>query len=78
MAESPRFTPQADAALDELYEKVGATTVAQKINALKLNLGDHGEWNFYAYGGEVNEDMILGCLEYEYLSSRGLIDLTLA
>jgi len=78
MAESPRFNVNADAALNELYENVGAKTTEHKINALKPHLDGDGEWNFYAVGGEVNQEMILGCLEYEYLSSRGLIELTLA
>lgn len=71
-----RFTVEADSALKSLYDSVGATTIEHKINALKPHLD--GERNFYAFGGEVNPEMILGCLEYEYLGNLRLIDLVLA
>ena len=77
---TPRFSIEADEALESLYTSVGALTVEHKINALKLKMNDEtlGGPNFYAFGGEVSQDMILGCLEYEYLSERNLIALDLA
>ncbi len=56
-----------------LYGSVGATTPQEKINALKLSL--EGEANFYAFAGEATPEMLVGCLEYEFLSRSGLIEL---
>ena len=78
-----RFGLEADRALAELYASLGAEKVEQKITALKLKLnmpeseGESGP-NFYAFGGEVSRKMVLGCLEYEYLGSKGLIKMALA
>lgn len=70
-----RYNTEADSALDELYASVGAVAVAQKINVLYLEL-EKPAYNFYAFGGVFNEQSELGCLEYEYLARRGLIELT--
>jgi len=71
-----RFNPQADACLEELYASVGAVTTAQKITILQKELG--GDFNFQAFGGVVNDQMKLGCLEYDYLERAGKIDVVLA
>lgn len=71
-----RFNSKADTALAELYHSVGAKTAEEKANAIKLAMG--GDFTHYAAGGQVSDEMILGCLEYEYLSNAGLIDLVLA
>ena len=68
----PRFSPEADEFLKLFYAKVGAITVGQKIEVLTLKLGPS---NFYAFGGEVTDEMRLGCLEYELLLQEGLLQL---
>ena len=70
-----RYNQMADAALNNLYESVGADSIAQKITVLDLKLG--GSHEFYAFGGETSEEIRLGCLEYEFLNQEGLIELTL-
>jgi len=70
------FGHGADAALNELYSSVGATSTDEKMGTLRLQLG--GMPNFYAMGGAINEEMKLACLEYEYLQQVGKIDLVLA
>lgn len=74
---SPRFTPEADAFLNALYSSFGAVSIEQKINVLQTKLKEEAS-QYFGFGGEVSQEMILGCLEYEYLSSEGKIDLTLA
>jgi hypothetical protein len=69
------FGAAADKALSEFYTAHKAGTVAEKIAALEKELG--GPSNFYAFGGVLDEEMKLGCLEYEYLSLRDLVDLVL-
>lgn len=70
-----KFTEQADAFLRDTYKTVGAETTGEKINLLNLKLG--GPSNFYGLGGEVTEEMQLGCLEYDFLSQKGKLQLTL-
>jgi hypothetical protein len=70
------FGEQADAFLLELYKSVGAETTLEKINLIQMKLG--GVSNFYALGGEINDEMKLACLEYEYLEQEGKITLVLA
>jgi hypothetical protein len=70
---APRFSDEADKALTVFYAESHAATAGQKIVALEAVLG--GPSNFYGFGGEVSDDMKLGCLEYEYLSIRGLVEL---
>jgi len=70
------FGPQADAFLTSTYEEVGAKTTAEQINLLQMKLG--GEFSFYALGGDINDEMKLACLEYEFLSRNGQIELVLA
>ncbi len=72
-----RYTLEADKALEELYSAANqAVTTLEKIEALECALQENS--NYYAFGGEMSEDIKLGCLEYEYLSNRGLIELLLA
>lgn len=70
------YNDAADAALNGFYAKTGAETTGQKINCLSLAL--NGERHFYATGGNLSESNMVGCLEHEYLSSLGLIELQLA
>jgi hypothetical protein len=70
-----KYTAQADAALSSLYQLRGADTTQQKIVILQDHLGSS---NFYALGGEINDEMKLGCLEYDYLEFQGLIETCLA
>ena len=75
MSQPKRYNTEADAALDELYGSARADTTQDKIRALE---SIQGTANFYAFGGVLTDDMRLGCLEYEYLSEKGLIELVLA
>lgn len=75
MPASFRYNQNADAALNELYTSARATSTQDKIRALE---SIQGNANFYAFGGEITDDMRLGCLEYEYLSEKELIELVLA
>lgn len=70
------FGEEADKFLKEFYEKYGSTTTQQKVELLKLVIG--GQFNFYAMGGPVTDEMMLGCLEYELLDREGKITLVLA
>lgn len=72
----PKYSEKADAFLNELYGSFGATATRQKLNTLRLKLG--GDYHFYAMGAEVNDEMRLGCLEYEILAANQLIELILA
>lgn len=71
------FGKDADAYLAETYMMTGATTTIQKINTLKLKMGDV-ESNFYGFGVVVNDEMKLACLEYEFLEQHGKITLVTA
>jgi hypothetical protein len=68
ISEQKSFGEKADKFLAELYHSCGAVSTAQKINVLNLKLG--GEYNFYARGGEVTDDIKLACLEYELLQQE--------
>jgi hypothetical protein len=70
-----KFGAEADAALSKFYHDAKAEIIADKIKALESELG--GPANYYAFGGTVSDEMKLGCLEYEYLSLRDLVDLVL-
>jgi hypothetical protein len=76
MNRTSRFPEAAESHLSTLYGGFGATTTEQKITVLKTYV--EGQASYYALGGEVSQEMILGCLEYEYLSNLGLIELVLA
>jgi hypothetical protein len=72
-----RYNEEADQALENLYVAANnAVETADKIRALEKALQENS--NYYAFGGVMTDDMKLGCLEYEYLSSKGLIELVLA
>ena len=79
-AAEERFGAKGDAALRELYGRYGSQTAEQKINVLETTLGM--KYNFSTFGGpdagEVSSEAVLGCLECEYLSRLGVIDLVLA
>lgn len=70
-----KYNERADEALEELYNSVGAQTTSHKINVIERELG--GIHNFYAFGGDECDEAKLGCLEYEYLNQRELIELEL-
>jgi hypothetical protein len=67
----------ADAFLTEFYKSYGAETTQQKLKVLEANLGQQPS-NYYPLGGTLNDEMKLGCLEYDYLSQMGKIELVLA
>lgn len=67
----------ADAFLTEFYKSYGAETTQQKLKVLVANLGQQPS-NYYALGGSLNDEMKLGCLEYDYLNQMGKIELVLA
>lgn len=71
-----KYNEKADEALRELYARNNAITTALKISAVEIELG--GSFNYYAFGGEINDDMRLACLEYEYLQRIGKINLATA
>ena len=71
-----RFNKEADACLEDLYKSVGAVTPARKLVILQKEVG--GDFNFQAFGGELNEEIRLGCLEYEYLERMGKIEIIFA
>jgi hypothetical protein len=71
-----KFNANADACLAKLYTPVGASTTEQKIHVLERELG--GQFNFYALGGNIDDDMKLACLEYEYLERMGQVELVFA
>lgn len=78
MANAPEqksFVEKADAFLIEFYKSCGAESPHQKITVLELKLGKS---NFYAYGGQVTDEMKLGSLEYDFLERQGLIELVYA
>ncbi len=68
------FGEDGDKFLNEFYNSYGSQTTLQKIKLLELYLGD-GQRSFHAMGGEVTNEMILGCLEYEILEREGVIEL---
>jgi hypothetical protein len=70
------FGPVAEAFLTKLYAEYRITATEGKIKVLEDKLG--GPSNFYGMGGEVNDEMKLACLEYEYLERQGQIKLTFA
>ena len=70
------YGPAGDRELGDLYGSFGATTAQQKIKVLEAKLGQ--SCNYYAFGGQLNDDMKLGALEYDYLSGIGKIELVLA
>lgn len=73
------FGAEADAYLAEFYNSVGAKTIQEKINVLSIKLGEESTpSNYYAFGGNLTDDMKLGCLEYEFLEQAGKITLVLA
>lgn len=78
------FGPEAELELQKLYTSFGADTTERKITVLTEKLGGKATiGNFSAFGGcpdpgQPTPAMILACLEYEWLSSEGLIKLTLA
>ena len=73
------FGEKADAYLAAFYTTVGAVSTPQKITALLLKLGEEsGQSNYYAFGGNLTEEMKLGCLEYEFLEKEDQITLVLA
>ncbi|MGH7979950.1 MAG: hypothetical protein ACREE6_11295 [Limisphaerales bacterium] len=74
--EQYKYNAEADHALGELYSRLHATTNQLRIQGLQIELG--GDFNYYAFGGEINDEMKLACLEYEYLQRIGKIDLALA
>ncbi|MGD0260655.1 MAG: hypothetical protein ABSD29_12620 [Verrucomicrobiota bacterium] len=67
----------ADAYLKDFYKSYGAENTQQKIKVLEANLGQQPS-NYYALGGRLTDEMKLGCLEYDYLSQMGKIELVLA
>lgn len=71
-----RFSKEADALLDAKYTERDATTTPLKIATLEIELG--GTFNYYAFGGEINDEMKLTSLEYEYLERMGKIELIFA
>lgn len=72
-----RYNKEADKALNALYAAANhAVETSDKIRALEKALQEKS--NYYAFGGIITEDVKLGCLEYEYLSSKELIELVLA
>ena len=75
-ANAPRFSIEADKALDDLYVAYGSNqTDAQKINILENELG---EIQVYATGGMIDDAIKLACLECEWLTAKGKIELELA
>lgn len=71
-----KYNEKADEALNKLYLAGNATSTDQRIEVIETALQERA--NFYAFGGELTPEMKLGCLEYEYLGRKGLIELTLA
>lgn len=65
-----------DKFLADFYASFGAVTTEQKMNLLDLKLG--GQRSYHAMGGEVTNEMMLGCLEYEILEQEGLITIQYA
>ena len=70
------FGPDADAHLDAFYRSCGAETTQQRIKVLEMKLGIGS--NFYAYDGNVTDEMKLGSLEYDFLEQVGLITIEYA
>jgi hypothetical protein len=74
---SKSYGEAADAFLAEFYRSYGAETTQQKMKVLEANLGQLPS-NYYALGGSLNDEMKLGCLEYDFLNQSGKIELVLA
>jgi hypothetical protein len=75
-----KFNEKADEYLKSLYESVGATTAEQQFNTLFMTLGYHIDGsvlNFYTYP-EPTWEQKRGCLEYDLLERKGLIELVYA
>ena len=73
------FGPKGDAYLANFYNSIGAKTTQQKLNVLSIRLGeDITQSHYYALGGNLTDEMKLGCLEYEFLEQAGQIELVLA
>lgn len=70
------YPPEAQAFLGKLYDSVGAVDTHHKLELLRIKLGN--DYNFYAAGGEVNDEMRLRALEHELLEQEGLITSQLA
>jgi hypothetical protein len=68
---------EADIFLADIYRSFDADTTPKKIELLESKFLGGGS-NFYAFGGDLTEDMKLGCLEYEFLEQMGKITLVLA
>jgi hypothetical protein len=64
-----------DAFLAEFYG--GEKTTAEKITMLERRLAQPPS-NYYAFGGDLTDEMKLGCLEYEFLEQNDKITLELA
>ena len=71
------YGAEADTFLAEFYKSFEADTTQKKIALLESKfLG--ADSNFYAFGGDLTDEMKLGCLEYEFLEQMGKITLVLA
>jgi len=71
-----KYNKKADAYLAKLYKSVGAKTWEQKFNTLELALGVVPGSSTFSHP-EIGWRSKCGCLEYELLERRGLIELVL-
>lgn len=72
------FPPKAQAALNTFYAEFGSTTDVQKIRALETAIGERGQVNHSEPGSDENNATLRAVMEYEFLHSRGLIEIELA
>ncbi len=70
-----RFSEKADSALDTFYGPFKNGLASQKLELLERVLGPV---QVYATGGDVDDELRLACLEYEWLSAKGLVELDIA
>lgn len=75
--EPKSFGEEADRFLAHYYDCYNAETTEQKIALLERELGQ-GPSNHFVYVGSINEEMKLGCLEYDFLEIKGKLTLVLA
>lgn len=67
----PMFSQAAQQCLADLYASANAKSTLEKIAAIEKELGPS---QFYGFGGEVTDDVRLGCLECEYLIAKNLLE----
>lgn len=69
--ESSIVSTEAENHLEAVYQAAGAYDITSKIAVLNSKLG--GTVNFYAGDDNVTGEMMLACLQLEYLELEGFI-----